>query len=148
MVKKTVAILKEQNGDACLTETGSGTDRDSEDLAGKIYRIPVLFSGRKREIVIRQPASGLEVGALQKALDQLVSRQRVRIDYIHGDKTVEELTADSGNAGFLLPAMDKGALLPAVAADGALPRKTFSMGHACEKRYYLEARSLRADFLS
>ena len=46
------------------------------------------------------------------------------------------------NAGFLLPSMDKHRLFPAVAADGALPRKTFSMGHANEKRYYMEGRSL------
>ena len=52
------------------------------------------------------------------------------------------LAAEEGNVGFLLPPMDKFLLFPAVASDGALPRKTFSMGEAVEKRYYIEARSL------
>ena len=62
------------------------------------------------------------------------------IDYIHGTDAVEKLSARDGNAGFMLPAMDKFMLFPAVAADGALPRKTFSMGEANEKRYYIETR--------
>ena len=62
------------------------------------------------------------------------------IDYIHGTSAVEKLSAKPGNAGFMLPPMDKFMLFPAVAADGALPRKTFSMGEANEKRYYIEAR--------
>ena len=62
------------------------------------------------------------------------------IDYIHGTSVVESLSAREGNAGFLLPAMDKSMLFPAVAADGALPRKTFSIGEANEKRYYIESR--------
>mgnify|MGYP002961944767 FL=1 len=67
-------------------------------------------------------------------------REDADIDYIHGTKAVESLSAEDGNAGFMLPAMDKFMLFPAVAADGALPRKTFSMGEANEKRYYIEAR--------
>ena len=62
------------------------------------------------------------------------------IDYIHGTDAVNKLSAKEGNAGFMLPAMDKFMLFPAVAADGALPRKTFSMGEANEKRYYIETR--------
>ena len=62
------------------------------------------------------------------------------IDYIHGTDSVRKLSLKDGNAGFMLPAMDKSLLFPAVAADGALPRKTFSMGEANEKRYYIECR--------
>ncbi len=67
-------------------------------------------------------------------------RKTCDIDYIHGTKAVETLSAQDGKAGFMLPAMDKFMLFPAVAADGALPRKTFSMGEANEKRYYIESR--------
>jgi len=78
---------------------------------------------------------------LQNALDVMVKeRKSVDIDYIHGTKALESLSAEAGNAGFALPAMDKFMLFPAVAADGALPRKTFSMGEANEKRYYIESR--------
>jgi hypothetical protein len=38
--------------------------------------------------------------------------------------------------------MDKSELFPTVISDGALPRKTFSMGHAADKRYYIEARKI------
>lgn len=148
IVRKTVEILKKQNPDAYLAE-----ESDEAGAAGRegaqctprtdCYRIPVIFGGTRRMLVIDHPVSGLEVGALQTALDELVRTKGVRIDYIHGEQTVSELASLEENAGFLLPSMDKHRLFPAVAADGALPRKTFSMGHANEKRYYLEGRSLR-----
>lgn len=148
IVRKTVEILKKQNPDAYLAE-----ESDEAEAAGHgaaqcttrtdCYRIPVIFGGTRRMLVIDHPVSGLEVGALQTALDELVRTKGVRIDYIHGEQTVSELASLEENAGFLLPSMDKHRLFPAVAADGALPRKTFSMGHANEKRYYLEGRSLR-----
>ena len=135
MLEETVALLKEQNGDACLAESGTCAG-DGQ------YAIPVVCGGEDAVIVIDHPSSGLEVGALQNALDALIAQKGYRIDYIHGEDAVRALAADSGNAGFLLPPMDKFRLFPAVAADGALPRKTFSMGEAVEKRYYIEARSL------
>ena len=98
--------------------------------------------GKEQVLVIDHPSSGLEVGALQNALDVLVTEKGYKIDYIHGSDAVRSLAADPRNAGFLLPPMDKFRLFPAVASDGALPRKTFSMGEAVEKRYYIEARSL------
>ena len=64
------------------------------------------------------------------------------IDYIHGEDVVLELGSKPGNMGFLLPPMDKSAFFRTVIFDGALPRKTFSMGEAHEKRYYLECRSI------
>ena len=56
---------------------------------------------------------------------------------------VRELAARPGNLGFLLPAMEKSQLFRGVIADGILPRKTFSMGHSREKRYYLEGRKIK-----
>ncbi|MDR3052179.1 MAG: DUF1015 domain-containing protein, partial [Oscillospiraceae bacterium] len=64
------------------------------------------------------------------------------IDYIHGEDTLQALCGAPDRLGFLLPALDKAALFPAVRAGGALPRKTFSMGEAREKRYYMECRAL------
>lgn len=148
IVRKTVEILKKQNPDAYLAEESDGAGAAGREGAQctprtDCYRIPVIFGGTRRTLVIDHPVSGLEVGALQTALDELVRTKGVRIDYIHGEQTVSELASLEENAGFLLPSMDKHRLFPAVAADGALPRKTFSMGHANEKRYYLEGRSLR-----
>ena len=66
-----------------------------------------------------------------------------RVDYIHGAEVVEELSAQTGNVGFLLEAMPKSELFKTVVLDGALPRKTFSMGHAWDKRFYMECRQIQ-----
>ena len=82
---------------------------------------------------------------VQRFLDDFLAvHPEVGVDYIHGAEVVGQLADGAGNLGFILPAMDKGALFPAVAAGGSLPRKTFSMGHAQEKRYYMECRSIAA----
>lgn len=83
------------------------------------------------------------VGTLQKFLDRYLADHPGEIDYIHGEDVLRQLAVQPDCAGFLLPAMNKGELFATVQGGDALPRKTFSMGHAQEKRYYLEARSLR-----
>ena len=85
----------------------------------------------------------LAVGVLQGFLDAYLSDHKGETDYIHGDDALQQLSNASGSVGFLLPAMAKGDLFRGIVADGVLPRKTFSMGHAQEKRYYLEARVIR-----
>ena len=67
----------------------------------------------------------------------------MEIDYIHGDDVARKLGSQPGNLGFLLPPMGKDQLVRTVMTDGVLPRKTFSMGEAQDKRYYLEARKIR-----
>ena len=64
------------------------------------------------------------------------------IDYIHGEESVRRLAARGDAVGFLFSGMRKDELFAAVRQDGSLPRKTFSMGHADDKRFYLEARRL------
>ena len=85
----------------------------------------------------------LAVGQLQKFLDDYIGRFGGEVDYIHGEDVVRELCKKPGTVGFLLPAMGKSELFEAVIRDGALPRKTFSMGEACDKRYYLECRRIK-----
>ncbi|MBQ8955133.1 MAG: DUF1015 family protein, partial [Clostridia bacterium] len=83
------------------------------------------------------------LATLQPFLDEwLAGHEGTRIDYIHGEDAVRTLV-EEGAAGILLPAMDKNALFESVRKGGALPRKTFSMGEANEKRYYLECRRIR-----
>ena len=90
------------------------------------------------------PTSKLPVGTLQTFLDAyLKEHPAVSIDYIHGEETVRRLCAAEGALGFLFEGMGKEDLFPAIRQDGSLPRKTFSMGHAEDKRYYLEARTIR-----
>ena len=65
----------------------------------------------------------------------------ITIDYIHGNDAVKEICKDDV-VGFILPPFEKNDLLKGVYLAGALPKKTFSMGHADEKRYYLELREI------
>ncbi|MBO7359636.1 MAG: DUF1015 domain-containing protein [Clostridia bacterium] len=85
----------------------------------------------------------LPVSALQKFLDEYASGHPVfTLDYIHGEDTLRRLSALPGCLGFIFDGMEKKDLFPAVEADGSLPRKTFSMGSANDKRYYTECRRI------
>ena len=103
----------------------------------------VVRNGEKEKAVITKPTSKLTVGSLQNFLDTYQKENDVKMDYIHGDKTLEALTMQENSIGFILPDMAKEELFPTVIYDGALPRKTFSMGHAEDKRYYTECRKIR-----
>ena len=87
--------------------------------------------------------SELAVGVLQGFLDAYLKENAGEIDYIHDDDALVELAQKENAIGFLLPAMEKSQLFRGVIADGILPRKTFSMGHSREKRYYLEGRKIK-----
>jgi hypothetical protein len=94
-------------------------------------------------ITVERPRRSLAVGTLQEFLDHFVRRSpESAIDYIHGAAVVRELGAQPGNVGFFLPPVAKQELFKTVIVDGVLPRKTFSMGEAEEKRYYLECRKI------
>ena len=102
----------------------------------------VVGDGERRTLYVHKPLSKLSVGSLQTALDQLLPGLGGKVDYIHGEDVIERLSAAEDAVGFLLPDMGKEELFPTVIVDGALPRKTFSMGHAADKRYYVEARRI------
>lgn len=94
-------------------------------------------------IMVANPKSDFEVGTLQSFLDEwLVQHPEGKIDYIHGADVVRKLGSKQGNIGFFLPALQKSALFKTVVHDGVLPRKSFSMGEAEEKRFYLECRRI------
>ena len=95
------------------------------------------------QLAIQNAPFTLPVATLQSFLDAYLKiRPQARLDYIHGDDFARGLGRQEGNACFLLSAIDKFSLFPAVRRDGALPRKTFSMGEASEKRFYMECRSI------
>lgn len=98
---------------------------------------------RSGEIRLKLAPGQLCIAAVQAFLDDYLSRNSGEIDYIHGDDDTRQLSAAGDAIGFLLPAIHKGGLFPGIIADGVLPRKTFSMGHAQEKRYYMEAHQIR-----
>lgn len=105
---------------------------------------PVYWTaGEKHGKLFLNPALGqLPVGILQNWLDQALKTGNGEIDYIHGEASLRKLAEQEDAIGFELPAIGKDAFFDAIARDGVLPRKTFSIGHAREKRYYLEARRI------
>jgi hypothetical protein len=76
-------------------------------------------------------------------LDEYLKDNKGKLDYIHGDETTKNMGMEENNVAILFEAMPKEELFRTVILDGALPRKTFSMGHSYDKRYYLEARKIK-----
>ena len=90
------------------------------------------------------PVSQLAVGTVQAFLDDYVAAHPgVTVDYIHGEDTACQLAERENTVAILFDGMAKNMLFKTVICDGALPRKTFSMGHAQDKRYYVECRKIR-----
>jgi len=113
------------------------------ELQGNVQAFGVITADATSVACICEPETNLAVGTLQQFLDHwLKAGGAEKIDYVHGDEIVTQLGTQPGNAGFLLPAMDKSDLFKTVVLDGALPRKTFSMGEAKEKRFYMECRRI------
>ena len=110
---------------------------------GEGHTIAYTCAGRTGFLTVPQPRMQLAVGTLQAFIDPYLQQHGGRVDYIHGDEVTDRLGAEPGNMGFKLPAMGKEQLFKTVMADGVLPRKTFSMGNAQDKRYYVEARKIR-----
>ena len=128
---------------------------DSEDFIEKFSAYTDAKGGMRKqtfrfinpevdgELEVKATAK-LPVGTLQSYIDLYMQEHpEVRIDYIHGEEVVENLCKQDGTLGFIFDGMQKDELFPAITADGSLPRKTFSMGHAHDKRYYIEARKIK-----
>ncbi|MBQ2445644.1 MAG: DUF1015 domain-containing protein [Oscillospiraceae bacterium] len=116
---------------------------EQEACAEEGFPVKWYIGKESGTVILDQAKSQLAVGVLQGFLDDYLKEHEGEIDYIHDDDALIAL-ADQDNAiGFLLPAMEKSQLFRGVIADGILPRKTFSMGHSREKRYYLEGRKIK-----
>ena len=105
--------------------------------------IQYISSNKEGTLIANTPVKQLTVGTLQDFLDSYVStHEGASVDYIHGENSVRSLISDT-SVGFIFSGMSKAELFKTVIYDGALPRKTFSMGHAEDKRYYLECRKIK-----
>ena len=130
-------------------------DVDVDDFMKNLYEyydINEDGNGQKLELItkdfdkalyISNPKSNIAVGSIQIFLDEYFQSHPGKIDYIHGEEVTKELGSKENNIGIILDAMKKEDLFKTVILDGALPRKTFSMGHSYDKRYYLEARKIK-----
>ena len=116
----------------------------SETGSSALHRFGWVTVGGSGIIEIETPAQVCATGTLQDALDAYLQKnQGASIDYVHGEAVVTELGSRPGNAGFYLPAIAKNDLFRTILLEGAFPRKTFSMGAAEEKRFYLECRLIK-----
>lgn len=116
----------------------------SLSLNGEQHSFTCTIAGTFGVCRINNPQYTLVVATLQPFLDHyLNSHSDSRIDYIHGDQSVTDFGSQHNCAGFYLPAISKHDLFKTIIFDGALPRKTFSMGEADEKRFYLECRRIK-----
>lgn len=135
LVEALLQKLREQNG-------GAEIGPEQAPAGGEKHVIPFYYGDKSGAFIVTEPAVQLAVGTLQNAIDAVLKELGGEVDYIHGIDVVKELARKPDTTGFLLPDMEKSELFPTVVYDGALPRKTFSMGEAAEKRYYMEARLL------
>lgn len=105
---------------------------------------PFVSEGRFGVLTVEHPKQYLEYATIQTFLDDfLIHHGATRIDYVHGEAIVTELGSQPGNIGFYMPTISKNTFFKTIVMDGALPRKTFSMGHADEKRFYMECRKIQ-----
>lgn len=129
-------ILENVNGEKLISDLACVCAEDG-------YPVKWVMGEKSGTVYLDKTKGELAVAVLQEFLDKWLANNSGEIDYIHGDDEVCQLAQKPHAVGFLLPAMEKHQLFRGVISGGALPRKTFSMGHAREKRYYLEGRKIK-----
>ncbi len=105
-------------------------------------KITVIIKNSVKDFYI-SPSHCLTVGSIQNIIDRYIEENGGEVDYIHEPEQVEKNAQEDNAVGILIPGLDKKDLFPAVLENGALPRKTFSMGMGIDKRYYFEARKIK-----
>lgn len=115
-------------------------EKASGEFNDHVLRLPFVAGSRLGIATIHRPQQQLAVAALQHFLNDCDVAYRV--DYIHGREMVDKLGCRDGNVGFYTGVLDKRSLFNTILLDGPLPRKSFSLGEAEEKRYYLESRRI------
>ncbi len=116
----------------------------AEEVQKGAHAVVYASAGRFGTLSVRDPKRQLQVGTLQDFLDNYTEKNKdSSLDYIHGKDSTLSLSRENGNTGFFLDAMPKDGFFKTVLKDGALPRKTFSMGESEEKRFYFESRLIK-----
>ena len=122
----------------------SGTDEITREInKGGKQKFGLINENGYYTVELTNPSSFLAAGTIQSVIDSLVKDGKCSIDYIHGVDVTEELGKKPGNIGIILPDVSKDTFFESILKDKAFPRKTFSIGHANEKRFYMEARKIK-----
>lgn len=129
------------------------TNLDVDDMFEKMKEEKIIttegypiewFSGDKESVIYVNKEKGhLPVAILEQFWKEYFKENPGNIDYIHGNPVLKELSQKENTIGFLMPAIEKNQLFSGIIKGGVYPRKTFSIGHAQDKRYYLEARKIK-----
>ena len=107
------------------------------------HRFEIYYGENSERLFLTNPKHNLPVKTLQLILDDYIEERGGRIDYIHGKSETIEFAKQNNAIGFIFDTIKKSDLFPAIAKDGVLPRKTFSMGEADDKRFYIECRKIK-----
>ena len=111
--------------------------------AAEGHAFTVVCADGDTAVTVGNPEGAIPCETIQKFLDDFLARHpEAEIDYIHGEQSLRALASRPGAVGFLLPEIDKNSFFSDVKKLGVLPRKTFSMGEADEKRFYMEAKKI------
>ena len=141
--EKTFLAELAAHGDCGIEEASKAAAFAAVDEGAAEHRFAILTAGGTRLVRFPRPKANLAAGTIQEFLDGYLARHPgTGIDYIHGLESLEALAAKPGNLGIYLPPIDKAGFFGTVIRDGVMPRKTFSMGEAPEKRFYIEARKI------
>lgn len=125
------------NGCRCVISDSAAAENPDN------HTVRFCFGNKTGTLTVINPKWGIPLGTLQAFLDDYLEKHtEAKIDYIHGEDVVTSLGTEEGNMGFFLPEIEKNDLFRGVIIDGVLPRKTFSMGEAHEKRYYMESKMI------
>lgn len=128
-------VLYDIDVDAFIKVLNDNFDKDGQ-------KITVIFEENQKDFYL-SPLHYLTVGTIQNIIDAYLSENKGVVDYIHEPEQVIKNAKSKNTVGILIPSLDKKDLFPAVLQNGALPRKTFSMGMGIDKRYYFEARKIK-----
>ena len=138
-------IKKYFGTDRIVIEEGDEAFEKATLCESNTCKFGYVFQSKKGSIQILNPTKVLHVAEATDFLDHwLPQHESTRIDYVHEMTAIDRFCAtdDQFNIGFVFSAMEKSDLFKTVILDGALPRKTFSMGNAHDKRFYFEARRI------
>ncbi len=147
MLSDMQAFFKSQGATVNITEypTVAEAQKASAEISNESnHLIEFVTEKTAGTIEVVNPKLTLETATIQDFIDDYLSTHAdATVDYIHGEDVVTDLGKKPGNIGFLLPSISKHSLFKTIILDGALPRKTFSMGEADEKRFYVECRKIK-----
>ncbi len=116
-------------------------EKEAGDPNGRA--LSTIANGKKGSVSIQNSSLGGLIAAVQKVLDRFENEKGAVVDYIHDESSLEALAQKENSLAIFLPKMDKSDLFKTVEKDGVFPKKSFSIGHARDKRYYLECRKIK-----